>query len=84
MPRVDPHIAEPELVLRIPSGEDVMAQERYFLIDTHEGVLSRDGWMEDEVNVIAEHNWWTRDEIANAQVQIWPDNVLEMLARAGR
>src|SRR5437868_6108091 len=30
---VDPHIAEREFVLRIPSGEDVIAHERYFLID---------------------------------------------------
>lgn len=84
VPRVDPHIAEQEFVLRIPSGEDVMALERYFLIDADDGVLSRDGWMADEVNVIAEHKWWTRDEIAKAEVQIWPDNILEMLAKAGR
>jgi 8-oxo-dGTP diphosphatase len=84
VPRVDPHIAQSEFVMRTPSGEDVISQERYFLVATTTTVLSRGEWTAEEANVIAEHKWWTRDEIANAQVQIWPDNILEMLARAGR
>src|SRR6187551_1427595 len=43
VPRVGRHIAEREFVLRISSGEDVIAQERYFLIESGEAVLSRDG-----------------------------------------
>jgi 8-oxo-dGTP diphosphatase len=82
--RVGAHIAESEFVLRIPSGEEVLAHERYLLIDAADAALSRVGWLPDEANVIADHKWWTRDEIANAQVQIWPDNLLAMLARAGR
>src|SRR5215470_14392590 len=34
--RLDPHIAESEFVLRIPSGEQVMAQERYFVVQIGE------------------------------------------------
>jgi 8-oxo-dGTP diphosphatase len=80
--RVDRHVAQREFVLRIPSGEEVVAQERYFLIEAHDAGLSRDGWMADEVNVIAEHKWWARDEIARRQVQIWPEDILEILASA--
>src|SRR5262249_12427768 len=69
VPRVDAHIAEREFVLRIPSGEDVIAQERYFLIDADGMTLRRGGWTAEEVNFIAEHKWWTRDEIAKAEVQ---------------
>lgn len=82
--RVDPPIAEREFVLRIPSGEDVMAQERYFIIRVGGAGLSRSGLLPDEVDVIAEHKWWTREEIATARVQIWPDDLLEMLGGAGR
>ena len=84
VPRVDPHIAESEFVMRTPSGEDVIAQERYFLIDAAGAGLSRGGWTVEEVNVIAEHRWWTRADIAAAEVQIWPKDILEKLARAGR
>ncbi len=84
VPRVEPHIAEREFVLRIPSGEDVIAHECYFLIDASGAPLSRGGWTVEETNVIADHRWWTRDEIANAQVQIWPDDILEMLGGANR
>jgi ADP-ribose pyrophosphatase YjhB (NUDIX family) len=84
VPRVDPHIAESEFVMRTPSGEDVVSQERYFLVDATTAVLSRGEWTTEEVNVIAEHKWWTREEIAQRQVQIWPEDLLEMLARAGR
>lgn len=82
--RVDAHIAEREFVLRIQSGEDVIAHERYFLIDATGAALSRGGWTAEEANVIADHRWWTRDEIANPQVQIWPDDILEMLGGADR
>lgn len=83
VPRVDPHIAEREFVLRIPSGEEVMAQERYFVVRVGQVGLSRHGLLPDEVDVIAEHKWWTREEIAKAQMQIWPDDILAMLPRAG-
>lgn len=84
VPRVDAHIAEREFVLRTPSGEHVIAHERYFLIDAAGAVLSRGGWTADEANVIADHKWWTRDEIAKAEVQIWPEDILAMVAGAGR
>src|SRR5262249_32968598 len=74
VPHVDPHVAESEFVLRIPSGEDVLAQERYFVIRVGEVGLSRSGLLPDEANIIAEHKWWTREEIARRDVQIWPDN----------
>jgi 8-oxo-dGTP pyrophosphatase MutT (NUDIX family) len=82
--RVDPHIAEREFVLRIPSGEDVMAQERYFVIQVGEVGLSRSGLLPDEVGIIAEHKWWTREEIEKKEVQIWPEDLLAMLVGAGR
>jgi len=80
---VDPHIAEREFVLRVPSGEDVMAQERYFVVRVGEVGLSRSGLLPDEVDVIAEHKWWTREAIAKREVQIWPEDLLAMLASAG-
>jgi 8-oxo-dGTP pyrophosphatase MutT (NUDIX family) len=82
--RVGSHIAEREFVLRIPSGEEVISQERFFLIDAGDAILTRDGWTADEVSVMAEHKWWTRDELAQTDEQVWPQDLLEMLAKAGR
>lgn len=79
--RVAPPISQRELTFAAPpSGEQVISEERFFLIDAGDVTLSRDGWTELEVEVMAEHKWWSRDELARTEAQVYPEDLGEILA----
>ncbi|MDT8266459.1 MAG: NUDIX domain-containing protein [Azospirillum brasilense] len=82
---VDPgsDIGRREFVLLLPSGEEVTAEERFFLIRHDGSALSREGWTEAEVKVMADHRWWSRDDLARTTDKIFPENILAMLASQG-
>jgi hypothetical protein len=44
--------------------------------------LSRDGWTAQEVEVMADHRWWSLDELAQTPATVWPENLLAMLNAA--
>jgi 8-oxo-dGTP pyrophosphatase MutT (NUDIX family) len=67
---VGPQVAHREAVLRLPDGEHVIADERFFLIEAKEGSLSRDGWTTQEAEVMADHRWWSQDELAQTSATI--------------
>jgi len=77
---VDPPIVTHEVVFPLMSGEHVVSEERFFLIDAGPVELSRDGWTELEVEVMAEHRWWSRDELVRTEAKVFPENLPEMLA----
>lgn len=79
---VDPHIAEREFVLPMPDGEEVIAEERLFLINVADPALSREGWTSQEVAVMAEHRWWSMEELAQTADTVWPNNLPEILRPA--
>jgi 8-oxo-dGTP diphosphatase len=78
------NVGESEFILQLPSGEDVLAQERYFLIRAEDSVLSRDGWTAEEAEVIVDHRWWTLEELAATTGTAWPANLVEMVEDALR
>jgi len=72
-----------EFVLQLHNGERVMADERFFLVKLAAAAsLSRDGWTAQEVEVMADHRWWSLDELAQTSATIWPENLLAMLNAA--
>lgn len=80
--RVDAHVAEREFVLRMPDGEHVIAEERFFLVQVGDTKLSRDGWTAQEVAVMTAHKWWSMQELAQTQATVWPDNLPLILRSA--
>lgn len=81
---VGPHIAEREFPLQMPDGETVMAEERFYLVEVASSDLSRDGWTAHETKVMTEHRWWSAGELRSAEVQVWPENLPDMLGPALR
>jgi 8-oxo-dGTP diphosphatase len=75
-------VARRELVLLLPDGERVMADERYFLIRSADASLSREGWTAEEREVTADYKWWSQDELAETSDTVWPENLIEMLRTA--
>ena len=74
-----PHVGRQDFILRLPSGEEVMAEERFFLIRHDGSALSRDGWTDAEIKVMADHRWWSRADLAQTTDTIFPENILSML-----
>ena len=79
---VGPQVGRREFVLQLPDGERVMADERFFLVAARNEALSRAGWTADEVEVMAEHRWWSVRELACTSQTVWPENLLVMLDAA--
>jgi 8-oxo-dGTP diphosphatase len=79
---IGPEVAYRSVVLQLPDGEWVTADERYFLVESQDATLSRDGWTALEAEVMAEHRWWSRDELAQTSATVWPEDLLTMLSAA--
>jgi len=68
-----------EFELQLPDGEHVISHERFFLVQTEHASPSRDGWTAEEAEVMAEHKWWSCDELAQTSATVWPEDLLTML-----
>jgi hypothetical protein len=69
-----------EFVLQLPDGEHVMADERFFLVSVdHAPTLSCNSWTDLEAEVMAEHKWWSREELRQTTATVWPENLPAML-----
>ncbi len=77
--KLSPEVAQREFVLQLADGEHVEADERYFIVRPAVEQLSFVGWTDLEVEVMAEHKWWSWKQIADTDETIWPDNLLTIL-----
>jgi 8-oxo-dGTP diphosphatase len=76
---IGPEIGRRVFPLQLPDGEHVTADERFFLVRSEDGSLSRDGWTALEQEVMTEHKWWSPEELAQTSATVWPENLLTML-----
>ena len=81
---VGPPVGQRELVLQLPDGEHVVADERFFRVEAKEATLSRDEWTAEEVEVMVAHRWWSRDELSQTSETVWPEKLIEMLPEVGK
>lgn len=77
-----PQIAVRRFEMRAPEGDEVLAEERYFLVRVDPFTLADAGWTDLEREIMTEHRWWTPDEIAAAGEKIYPEDISELLAAA--
>lgn len=75
-------VAQRRFVMRLPSGEDVISVELYYLVRAASQQLSREGWTEHELKVMAAHHWWSVDELRTTTATVYPQRLLEMLGHA--
>lgn len=75
-----PQIASRTFEMMLPSGETVLAEERFFIIHADQWDIDRSGWSSNEKNVIREHHWWTIEELRQTTEIIFPaDLIIEIL-----
>lgn len=79
---IGPEVGPREFVLQLPDGARVIADERFFLVRPKDASLSRDGWTVQEAEVMADHRWWSADELVHTSATVWPENLLAMLRAA--
>jgi 8-oxo-dGTP diphosphatase len=79
---IGPEVGRRLFTLQMPDGEHVEADERFFLVQSGDASLSRDGWTALELEVMTEHKWWSREELAQTSATVWPENLLAMLDAA--
>ena len=77
--QLGPEVGQRTFMLRLTDGEQVEADERYFIVRPDTQQLSFGSWTDLEVELIAGHKWWSLLEIANATETIWPENLVQML-----
>jgi hypothetical protein len=61
----------------------VDADERFFLIRVDSLAVTDSNWTELERDVMTEHRWWTRSDLAATAEQVWPEDLPAILANAG-
>ena len=65
----------------LPSGENVLAEERFFIISTDKSEIDRSGWSNNEKEVISDHYWWSIEELRQTNEIIFPlDLIINILA----
>lgn len=77
-----PQIASQNFTMMLPSGETVLAEERFFMIDANTVELDRSGWSSNEQEVIRDYHWWTIEELIHTNETIFPrDLIINILER---
>jgi hypothetical protein len=69
--------------LQLPNGERVLAVEQYFVVTTDTESISRNSWTVEEREVMADHQWWSREKLSSTTETIYPEGLVEMLENAG-
>ncbi|AZC50271.1 NUDIX hydrolase [Pseudomonas chlororaphis] len=69
--------------MQLPSGEWVTSVEQYFVVHAPDQLLSRAGWTSSEVQVMADHHWWSVDDLRSTEATVWPESLVHMLEEAG-
>ncbi|HEY0263818.1 MAG TPA: NUDIX domain-containing protein [Granulicella sp.] len=70
-----------EVELRLFDGDLVRAEERFFLGRVGSCGLSDSLMTDEERRVIAEHRWWSVDELRATTEKIFPEMLVEIMER---
>jgi len=76
---VGPAVARREFKLQLPDGEYVVADECYFAIETAMLNISCEGWTRQEQQIMADHKWWSLNELRETLDTVWPENLVSIL-----
>jgi 8-oxo-dGTP pyrophosphatase MutT (NUDIX family) len=77
-------VAQREFVMTMPDGEQVVADEQFFVVPVEEQRVLRDNWTALEVEVMADHQWWTADALQATRETVWPNDLPQILTSAGQ
>lgn len=74
---------ELQFEMQTPSGETILATERFFVLHVIAPTsISRCGWTAEERQEIAEHRWWSPNDLAVTTESFFPEDLLLRLRSA--
>lgn len=56
--------------------------EHFFAARTNDSALSAHGWTELEQRAVTTWRWWSTDDLTSADVQVFPDNLVDLVRQA--
>ncbi|MDJ1160292.1 bifunctional GNAT family N-acetyltransferase/NUDIX hydrolase [Burkholderia gladioli pv. gladioli] len=81
--QVSKPVGRRQVPLQLPDGEHVLPVELYFVIYADAESISRDSWTAEEMEVMADHKWWSREELSSTTETVYPEGLVQMLDNAG-
>ena len=72
-------IAQRRTVFRTPSGEQVSADERYFLVRVAGNTINAEGQEPLEAEFMKEHRWWPVTELQGTQETVYPEDIVQIV-----
>lgn len=76
---VGPSVGERRFVMTLPSGENVQAYERFFVVTAGRNEINTLGWSENEKSVIAGSRWWPLKALGETTKPVYPANIMSLL-----
>ena len=72
-------IAQREAVFPTPDGEQVTADERYFLVHVANDAINEDGQEPLEANFMKEYRWWPLTELQGTLETVYPEDIFQLV-----
>lgn len=76
-------LTERTFEMTLPSGELVLAYERFYLIRIDHEDISTYGWTENEKSLIDNYHWWDLNELRNTDDIVYPSNIPDICSAQG-
>jgi 8-oxo-dGTP diphosphatase len=73
------HVAERQFELKLPDGEIVTAEERFYVVRTTCDTISAANQTEEERDFLVNHKWWHIDELRETGELFYPRDLVEIL-----
>ena len=65
----------------MPDGQDVLAEERYFLVRCAAQEFDFSRWTPLEKKILVDRHWWTRGALRRTRDKVFPENLADLLDR---
>ena len=72
-------IASREAVFVTPDGEEVDADERYFLVRAADNAVDEDGQEPTEARYIKAYRWWPLSDLRKTTETVFPEDIVDMV-----
>jgi 8-oxo-dGTP pyrophosphatase MutT (NUDIX family) len=76
-------VARREFAMTMPDGEQVLADEQFFVVRVREQRVLRDEWTALELEVMVADKWWTATDQKATQETVLPNDLPDMLVSVG-
>ncbi|EGY4970783.1 NUDIX domain-containing protein [Salmonella enterica subsp. enterica serovar Derby] len=73
---VGPQVATRSFPMMLPSGETVLAEEHFFIVNVEKTDTDKTGWSNNERKVIRDQYWWTLEELQLTKETIFPRDLI--------